>query len=280
MSPDSKLVTGVMWSPNCSARTKKIDTIIIHCMAGKYDAKTCGQLFLNPKRQASSHYGISSDGSIWQYVQESKRAWTTGGKKTVNGWTGSMYDQRSVTIEVSNTTLSPDYQVSAQAMQSVINLCADICRRNGIKELKWSNNPKLVGDASKQNMALHRWFDYKACPGDFLVNCMAGIALAVNQQLMTQGFFLNGYDYSPVFNPPFYSEKYPDLKAAFGTDSAALWAHFQMFGMYEFRQASSEFDPIHYKERYPDVAAAYGDNNPMYYFHYVAFGKAEGRNGR
>lgn len=279
-NPDSKLVKGVMWSPNCSARTRKIDTIIIHCMAGTYDARRCGELFADPKRQASSHYGISSNGDIWQYVPESKRAWTTGGKKTVNGWTGAMYDQRSVTIEVSNTTLAPSYQVSPQALQSIINLCADICRRNGIKELKWQNDPKLVGKANKQNMALHRWFDYRICPGDYLVSCMAGIALSVNQQLGSRGFYLYGYDYSPVFDPVYYANKYPDLKTAFGNDANALWAHFQTYGMYEFRQASEEFNPAHYKARYPDVAAAYGDNNPLYYFHYVAFGKEEGRNGR
>ena len=284
MQPDSTLVSGVMWSPNYTAqRQYKIDTIIIHCMAGTYDAKRCGQLFADPKKKASSHYGISSNGEIWQYVPEKYRAWTTGGDKVCNGWTGAQYDHRAVTIEVSNTTLkntNPAYQVSAEAMQSIIALCEDICRRNGMPQLLWANNPKLVGDASKQNMALHRWFASKSCPGDFLVMCMANIALAVNQRLMAPaGYILNGFDYSPVFNPEYYSNKYPDLKAAFGDNAQALWLHFQNNGMNEFRRASQEFDPVYYKQNNPDVSAAFGNANPMYYYHYVAFGKAEGRKG-
>ena len=280
MNADSLLVKGVIPSPNYSKRKYKIDTIIIHCMAGTYDAKRCGQIFADPKRQASSHYGISSNGDIYQYVSEQYRAWTTGGDKVCNGWTGSDYDHRSITMEVSNTTLAPDYQVSAEAMASIINLCADICRRNGIKELKWSNNPKLVGNADLQNMAVHRYFASKSCPGNFLMMCMPNIALAVNQQLATpQGYILNGYDYSPVFDPIFYTERYSDLNAAFGYNSEMLWLHFQTCGMNEFRQASAEFDPVVYAERYPDVKEAFGDDRPMYYFHYVAFGIDEGRSG-
>ena len=279
MTPDSALVKGAIWSPNYTAQRKyKIDTIIIHCMAGTYDAVRCGQLFADKKRQASSHYGISSNGDIYQYVLEKYRAWTTGGDKTCNGWTGANYDHRSVTIEVSNTTLGPDWQISPAALQSIINICADICKRNGIKELKWSNNPKLVGNAAAQNMAVHRWFATKACPGNFIMALLPGIALAVNQRLASGGgYILNGLDYSPVFNPEFYANKYADLRAAFGTNADALWLHFQNFGMNEFRQASAEFNPVVYKNRYPDVAAAYGNNNPMYYYHYVAFGKSEGR---
>ena len=281
MKPDSTLVTGAIWSPNYTSQRKyKIDTIIIHCMAGTYDAKRCGQLFADPKRQASSHYGISSNGEIWQYVPEKYRAWTTGGDKVCNGWTGANYDHRSITIEVSNTTLGPDWYVSPQAMTSIINICADICRRHGIPKLLWSNNPKLVGDASLQNMAVHRWFASKACPGNFLMMCMPNIALAVNQQLEApSGYILNGYDYSPVFDPVFYSNKYADLKAAFGDDATALWAHFQCNGMNEFRQGSAEFDPVYYRDHNPDVVAVFGDDKQMYYAHYVMFGKAEGRKG-
>ena len=285
MAPDSKLVSHVMWSPNYTAQRKyKIDTIIIHCMAGTYDAKRCGQLFADPKRQASSHYGISSNGEIWQYVPEKYRAWTTGGDKTCNGWTGSNYDHRAITMEVSNTTLgntNPAYQISPQAMTSIINICADICRRNGIKQLLWSGNPKLVGNASLQNMAVHRWFATKSCPGDFIYMCLPNIALAVNQQLQAPSgqYILNGYDYSPVFDPTYYSATYPDLRAAFGTNADALWNHFQNYGMNEFRRGSQEFDPVYYYNTNPDVVAAFGDNKPMYYAHYVMFGKAEGRKG-
>lgn len=185
MVPDSTLVlpSHVMESPNRSRRKYKIDTIIIHCMAGTYDAKRCGELFKDPKRQASSHYGISSNGEIWQYVPESFRAWTTGGNKKVNGWTGSEYDHRSVTIEVSNTSLAPWYFVSAEAMTSIINLCTDICKRNNIPYLIWSDDKRLVGHAELQNVVVHRWFASKSCPGNFIMRCLPNIVWAVNANL-------------------------------------------------------------------------------------------------
>lgn len=185
MTPDSPLVlpTHTMETTSRSKRKYKIDTIIIHCMAGTYDAKRCGELFADPKRQASSHYGISSNGEIWQYVPEKYRAWTTGGNKKVNGWTGSEYDHRSITIEVSNTSLAPWYYVSAEAMTSIINLCTDICKRNGIPYLIWSDDKKLVGHAELQNVVVHRWFASKSCPGNFIMRCLPNIVWAVNANL-------------------------------------------------------------------------------------------------
>lgn len=277
MVPDSSLVKGVIPSPNFTAPRKyPIDTIIIHCMAGTYDAVACGNAFAKKERQASSHYGISSNGDIYQYVNECNRAWTTGGDKKCNGWTGSEYDHRSITMEVSNTTLAPYWGISNEALNSIIALCTDICKRHNIKPM-WSNNPKLVGDASKQSFALHRWFASKACPGDTIIACMPLIAMTVEQNLNAGGYYLNGYDYSPVFDPVFYANKYPDLKSAFGDNADALWLHFQQYGMLEFRQASAEFNPQIYYDRYEDLRKAFRDDKPMYYWHYVAYGKAEGR---
>ena len=277
---DSSLVSSCIWSPNYTAKRKfKIDTIIIHCMAGTYDATRCGMLFANPQRGASSHYGISSDGTIIQYVKEVYRAWTTGGDKVCNGWTGSDYDHRSITIEVSNTALAPDYPVSNAAMQSIIALCTDICRRNNIPKLTWLGSSKYVGNADLQSLSAHRFFASKSCPGNYLFNNFANIALQVTTQLQNKGFMLYGFDYSPVFDPVYYANKYPDLMAAFGLNKDMLWLHFQQFGMNEFRRGSAEFDPVYYKNNNPDVVEAFGDDNPMYYFHYVAFGKSEGRKG-
>ena len=55
---NSPLVVYTKLSPNHSGkRTKKIDTITIHCMAGNCSVETCGNLFANSARQASSNYG-------------------------------------------------------------------------------------------------------------------------------------------------------------------------------------------------------------------------------
>lgn len=86
-----------------------------------------------------------------------------------------------------------------------------------------------------------------------------------------------GADFSPVFNPEYYADRYQDLKDAFGYDASALWVHFQTFGMYEARQASENFNVNIYRDRYEDLRKVFGDNLPLYYWHYCYFGINEGR---
>ena len=279
MKADSALVTYERWSPNYTiSRKLPIDSIIIHCMAGNLTVERCGELFANPNRQASSHYGIGSDGRIAQYVPESCRAWTTGGDKKCNGWTGSEYDHRSITIEVANIGGAPNWEISLPALEATIALVTDICKRRNITPI-WQNNPALVGDAKAQSFALHRWFASKSCPGPHIISLMPYIAQTAYDNLNKKGFWLNGYNYSPVFDPIYYDANYPDLQQAFKGDPNLLWLHFQQFGMNEFRRASAEFDPDYYAANNPDVVQAFKDDNPMYYLHYVMFGKAEGRKG-
>ena len=59
---NSPLVSYTKLSPNHSGRRNHvIDTISIHCMAGNGSVETCGALFADPARKASSNYGIGSD---------------------------------------------------------------------------------------------------------------------------------------------------------------------------------------------------------------------------
>ena len=49
-----------------------------------------------------------------------------------------------------------------------------------------------------------------------------------------------------VFDAEYYAERYPDLKAAYGTDETKLYAHFVNFGIEEGRSASPYFDVVYY----------------------------------
>ena len=62
-------------------------------------------------------------------------------------------------------------------------MVADICKRNGIIELKWKADKSLIGQVDEQNMTVHRWFANKACPGAYLYNRHGAIANAVNEIL-------------------------------------------------------------------------------------------------
>lgn len=172
---NSPLVSYTKLSPNHSGkRNHVIDTITIHCMAGNASVETCGALFANPSRKASSNYGIGSDGRIALYVDEANRSWCSS---------SSSNDNRAITIEVANNGGAPDWPVSDKAYAALLDLLTDICRRNRIKKLLWRGDKSLIGQVDKQNMTVHRWFAAKACPGDYLYNRHGQIAAEVNKRL-------------------------------------------------------------------------------------------------
>lgn len=174
---NSPLVAYTRISPNSTnPRGHKIDRITIHHMAGDLTVESLGASFADPARQASSNYGVGSDGRIGMYVEEENRSWCTGGEKTVDGMTGRDNDFRAVTIEVANDGRDPDWHVSDAALESTIALCVDICQRNGIPELRYTGDP--IG-----NLTMHKWYAYTLCPGPYLESKFPYIAEEVNKRL-------------------------------------------------------------------------------------------------
>lgn len=173
---NSPLATYTKISPNkTSPRNHTIDCITIHCMAGNLTVETCGSVFAKESRKASSNYGIGTDGRIAMYVEEKDRSWCSS---------NSANDHRAITIEVANDGGAPDWHVSDKAMDSLIKLCADICKRNNIKELKWSTNKSdRVNHKNGCNMTVHRDFEAKSCPGAYLYEKHGYIADEVNKLL-------------------------------------------------------------------------------------------------
>lgn len=171
---NSPLVKYTKISPNSNnPRNHAIDTISIHCVVGQLSAESICGCFASPDRQASCNYGIGTDGRISLCVEEKNRSWCTSSASN---------DHRAITIECASDKSEP-YAVNSKVYAALIDLCTDICKRNGIKELKWKADKSLIGQADKQNMTVHRWFANKSCPGDYLYNLHGQIAAAVNKRL-------------------------------------------------------------------------------------------------
>lgn len=165
---NSKLVIYTKISPNSTnPRNHKIDTITIHHMAGNLSVETCGNVFAPASRQASSNYGIDSDGRVGLYVNEMNRSWCTSSREN---------DHRAVTIEVANDEIGGNWHVSDKALTTLIDLCVDICQRNGIEKLNYT------GDKSG-NLTMHKWFANTNCPGPYLESKFPYIAAEVNERL-------------------------------------------------------------------------------------------------
>ena len=164
---NSSLTNYTKLSPNSSTRNGKIDRITIHHMAGNLTVEACGAVFQNTSRQASSNYGVGSDGRIGLYVDEHRRAWTSSNREN---------DNRAVTIEVANDGGAPNWHVSDKALEATIALCTDICKRNGIAKLNFT------GDKTG-NLTMHKWFTNTECPGPYLGSKFPYIADEVNKRL-------------------------------------------------------------------------------------------------
>lgn len=172
---NSPLVDYTRISPNKnSPRNHKIDTITIHCVVGQCTVETLGNIFAPTSRQASSNYGVGTDGKIGMYVEEKDRSWCSS---------NAANDNRAVTIEAASDTKHP-YAVNDRAFAALLDLVTDICKRNGIKKLVWSTKKAdRVNHKNGCNMTVHRDYANKSCPGDYLYNRHGEIAAEVNRRL-------------------------------------------------------------------------------------------------
>lgn len=173
---NSALVSYTKLSPNYTKMTgKQNKKITIHHMAGNLSVESCGNIFAKASRKASSNYGIGSDGRIALYVDEANRSWCSS---------SSANDSQAITIEVANCGGEPNWEVSDKAYAALLDLCEDICRRNGITELNFT------GDASG-NLTQHNYFAATACPGPYLKAKFQDIADEVNRRLKNDGATTN-----------------------------------------------------------------------------------------
>ena len=173
---NSSLATYQRLTDNYDPRRNKIDTITIHCYVGQVTAKQGCDYFYNTDREVSSNYVVGRDGSIGLSVAENHRAWTSYSPPN---------DHRAITIEVASDAKTP-YAVTDKAYSALIALVTDVCKRNGIKKLVWSNNKTdRINHQNGCNMTVHRDFLSTDCPGEYLYSHMSDIAAQVNKRLST-----------------------------------------------------------------------------------------------
>lgn len=178
---NSSLVSYTKLSPNNSGtRTHSIDRITPHCVVGQCSVETLGTIFGRASAQASSNYGIGADGRVGMYVPESNRSWCSSSNAN---------DQRAVTIECASDATAP-YAFKDVVYDRLIELCVDICKRNGKDRLIWlGDRDKTLAYAPKSGemiLTVHRWFENKSCPGDWLMARMDDLAAQVTAEL--QGY--------------------------------------------------------------------------------------------
>ena len=175
---NSPLVSYTKLSPNHSGqRTHAIDRITPHCVVGQCSVETLGNIFAPTSRQASCQYGIGVDGRVGMYCEEKNRSWCSSSNAN---------DQRAITIECASDTTAP-YAFNDIVYNKLIELCVDICKRNGKTKLLWlgDKDKTLAYNPAANEMVLtvHRWFANKSCPGDWMYQRMGDLAAKVTAKL-------------------------------------------------------------------------------------------------
>lgn len=175
---NSSLVSYTKLSPNYWTARKPITRITPHCVVGQCTIETLGNVFANRSRQASSNYGIARDGRIGLFVPENRSSWCS-----------SSYDNdtQAVTIECASDATAP-FAFNATVYKRLVELCTDICRRNGKKRLLWFPNKNTALSyrpaADEMVLTVHRWFSpLKSCPGDWLYARLGDLAKHVSANL-------------------------------------------------------------------------------------------------
>lgn len=174
---NSPLVKYTGFSPNHSGqRTHSIDRITPHCVVGQLTAEGICACF--PKgREASCNYAIGKDGKIALCVEEKNRSWCSSSPEN---------DQRAITIECASDSTAP-YAFNTSVYNALIELCVDICKRNGKNKLLWfGDKTKTLNYSPKSGemvLTVHRWFAAKSCPGDWMYSRMGNLAKAVTERL-------------------------------------------------------------------------------------------------
>lgn len=174
---NSPLVVYTKLSPNHSGqRTHGIDRITPHCVVGQLSCERICDCF-PAGRGASCNYGIGTDGRISLCVEEKNRSWCSSSNAN---------DQRAVTIECSSDKTAP-YAMTDAVYAALIDLCTDICKRNGKKKLLWfGDKDKTLAyepKADEMIITVHRWFANKSCPGNWMYERMNELAEKVTQRL-------------------------------------------------------------------------------------------------
>lgn len=175
---NSPLVDCKVMSPNHSGtRTHTIDRITPHCVVGQLKAENIGYCFDDTNHQASCNYGIGTEGRVCSIVDEKNRSWCTS---------SSANDQRAITIECASDSKEP-YAFNDKVYSKLIDLCVDICKRNGKTKLLWFGdkdktlNYKPASD--EMVLTVHRWFANKSCPGSWMYARMGDLASKVTARL-------------------------------------------------------------------------------------------------
>lgn len=129
---------------------KKVGYIIPHHMAGDLSPEQFYAIEAS-SRQMSATVSVHTDGTVYAWVPEEMRPWTTGSYAA---------DQDALTLEIANDEIGGDWHISDKAYDTAVAICAEWCKRYGI-DPHWE--PNAMGTIQE-----HKQWAQTSCPGPYL----------------------------------------------------------------------------------------------------------------
>ena len=166
---NSNLVT--RWWPanptnyNVGHEGNRIQGIVVHHGATT-SLDSIGSTFARANRNGSAHYGVGGN-QVHQYVDEANTTWHC------TNWFGNL---RTVSIETTNSTGAPNWEIAPDTFETLVKLVADIAKRNNLGKL-WINP-----NADMPTLSGHKdWYGASTvCPGPSLYPRLQEIADRAN----------------------------------------------------------------------------------------------------
>lgn len=150
---------------NVGREGNKVQGIVVH-HAASTSLDSIGSTFARAYRNGSAHYGVGGN-QIHQYVDENNTTWHC------NNWWGNL---RTVSIETTNSTGAPNWEIAPDTFETLVKMVADIAKRNNLGKL-WVNP-----NADMPTLSGHKdWYGASTvCPGPSLYPRLQEIADRAN----------------------------------------------------------------------------------------------------
>ncbi len=143
-------------SPNWDARPEgvPIDILILH-YTGMQSSEAAIERLRDPEAHVSSHYVVDEDGTVWQLVDEARRAFHAG----ISHWRGfETLNGRSVGVEIVNPGHEWGYRAfPAAQMDAVRALCRGILQRHPIPPRNVVGHSDVAPDRKQDPGELFDW---------------------------------------------------------------------------------------------------------------------------
>lgn len=198
--PIENLIAGLNDTGHITHSRWKKTCVTFHHNGGRLSHQ--GVLTVWKTRPASAHFDIDANGDAAQYANAFEYAWSTG---------NTLGNQRSISIEMCNKTLSPTWDVAEVTWKSAARLAAWL----------FAN---IIGEApAASNVLFHHDWLATACAGPYMDNVRSDLLAEVQAQYR----IFKGVDPHPV-NPPTSSPVAPKAEPyVVGPVMTKAWQKFE-----------------------------------------------------